>query len=63
MDHERCYIYAPPDMEERPSKRLRTTQSSHQPLLSERLAIYHDIWSEQERRIQVKYLLKFASIY
>ncbi|KAJ4296284.1 Origin recognition complex subunit 3 [Kalmusia sp. IMI 367209] len=52
MEHERCYIYTPPEVEERPSKRQRTSDFNPQAHLDERLAIYRNIWSEQEQHIQ-----------
>jgi len=53
MEHQRCYIYKPPDSEERPLKRQRTGAHDPQPQLAERLATYREIWTQQEQRIQV----------
>ena len=53
MEHQRCYIYQPPEIEERAPKRQRIDNSQFQPQLKERLQIYRDLWAEQEQRIQV----------
>ncbi|CAI6331526.1 unnamed protein product [Periconia digitata] len=54
MEHEKCYIYAPPESnsEERPSKRVRTSKLQSQPQLTERLSTYREVWAQQEERIQ-----------
>ncbi|KAF2634953.1 origin recognition complex subunit [Massarina eburnea CBS 473.64] len=52
MEHERCYIYTPPEAEERPSKRQRTSDFNPQSQLAERLSTYRKIWAQQEQRIQ-----------
>ncbi|KAF3001435.1 hypothetical protein E8E13_007919 [Curvularia kusanoi] len=51
-EHQRCYIYQPSESGERAPKRQCTEQSRFQPQLTERLRIYHDLWAEQEHRIQ-----------
>ncbi|KAF2201461.1 hypothetical protein GQ43DRAFT_37033 [Delitschia confertaspora ATCC 74209] len=51
MEHERCYIYTPPQSEERAAKRRRTDSSNHQAQLSARLDIYRELWAQQEERI------------
>ncbi|KAF2468215.1 uncharacterized protein BDR25DRAFT_58702 [Lindgomyces ingoldianus] len=53
MEHQRCYIYSPPEADERAAKRRRITQLNS-PLVHfpERLQGYRDIWSQQEERIQ-----------
>lgn len=53
MEHQRCYIYQPPEIEERTSKRQRTGKSHFQPKLQERLQTYRELWAQQEQRIQV----------
>ncbi|KAF2682716.1 hypothetical protein K458DRAFT_306676 [Lentithecium fluviatile CBS 122367] len=53
MEHERCYIYTPPESEGRSSKRQRTRKRDPQPQRAERLATYREIWAQQEDRIQV----------
>ncbi|KAF1946311.1 origin recognition complex subunit [Clathrospora elynae] len=52
MEHQRCYIYEPPETEERAPKRQRTGKFNPQAQLSERLQTYRDIWAQQEERIQ-----------
>lgn len=53
MEHERCYVYTPPEAEDRPSKRQRTSKAGSEPQLESRLAVFRDIWAQQEERIQV----------
>ncbi|KAH6638314.1 origin recognition complex subunit [Boeremia exigua] len=52
LEHQRCYIYQPPEDEERAPKRQRIEQSRSQPQLAERLQIYRDLWAAQDQRIQ-----------
>ncbi|KAF1949440.1 hypothetical protein CC80DRAFT_429178 [Byssothecium circinans] len=53
MEHERCYLYTPPEEDdERPSKRQRTGNIDPQPQRTERLLTYRAIWEQQEQRIQ-----------
>ena len=59
MQHERCYVYTPPNAEERPSKRQRTAMPSPHVHLPERLATYRDIWAQQEERIHVSFLIRY----
>jgi origin recognition complex subunit 3 len=53
MEHQKCYIYEPPESEERSSKRQRTGKFDPQAQLPERLATYRELWAQQEERIQV----------
>jgi origin recognition complex subunit 3 len=53
MEHQRCYIYSPPEAEERPSKRQRVSKAGVQAQTPERLQLFRELWSEQEQRIQV----------
>jgi origin recognition complex subunit 3 len=53
MEHERCYVYVPPEADERPSKRQRIEKTYPYALCSERLDTFRKIWTEQEERIQV----------
>ncbi|KAF2707572.1 hypothetical protein K504DRAFT_511410 [Pleomassaria siparia CBS 279.74] len=52
MEHQRCYIYAPPELAERSPKRQRTSEGNPQKLLRERMQTYREIWSHQEEKIQ-----------
>ncbi|KAJ8112263.1 hypothetical protein OPT61_g5322 [Boeremia exigua] len=52
LEHQRCYVYQPPEGEERAPKRQRIENSRFQPQHKERLQIYRDLWAEQEQRIQ-----------
>ncbi|RAR15613.1 origin recognition complex subunit [Stemphylium lycopersici] len=52
MEHQRCYIYEPPQQEERAPKRQRTGKFDPQAQLPERLTTYRDLWAQQEERIQ-----------
>ncbi|KAL5381457.1 hypothetical protein DPSP01_007171 [Paraphaeosphaeria sporulosa] len=52
METKKCYMYAPPEHESRPSKRQRTSESDPHAGLSERLKIYSKTWAEQEKNIQ-----------
>ncbi|KAF1830328.1 origin recognition complex subunit [Decorospora gaudefroyi] len=52
MEHQRCYIYQPPETEERANKRQRTSKFDPQSRLPERLQIYRSVWAQQEERIQ-----------
>ncbi|KAF9699322.1 hypothetical protein EKO04_002422 [Ascochyta lentis] len=52
MEHQRCYVYKPPEVEERATKRRRTEKFQFQPQLQERLQIYRELWAQQEQRIQ-----------
>ncbi|KAH8725323.1 origin recognition complex subunit 3 N-terminus-domain-containing protein [Phaeosphaeriaceae sp. PMI808] len=52
MEHQRCYIYKPPEAEERASKRQRMEKYDPYAHLPERLQTYRAIWSQQEARIQ-----------
>lgn len=54
MEHQRCYIYEPPQQEERAPKRQRTGKFDPQVQLPERLTTYRDLWARQEERIQVR---------
>lgn len=56
MEHQRCYVYEPSGTEERPSKRLRTTESGPYVHLTGRLDTYRELWARQEERIQVNML-------
>ncbi|KAH3997143.1 hypothetical protein HBI56_126620 [Parastagonospora nodorum] len=51
MQHQRCYIYEPPQTEERASKRQRTSKYDPHAQLPVRLQAYRDVWSQQEERI------------
>lgn len=53
MEHQRCYVYQPPETEERPAK--RQCMHAHDPhaQLPDRLAVYREVWAQQEQRIQV----------
>jgi origin recognition complex subunit 3 len=53
MEHQRCYIYQPSELEERAPKRQRTSSSNPQVHLSERLQTYRELWAQQEQQIQV----------
>ncbi|CAN9336317.1 unnamed protein product [Alternaria sp. RS040] len=52
MEHQKCYIYEPPESEERSPKRQRTGKFDPQAQLPERLATYRELWAQQEERIQ-----------
>ncbi|KAJ4990253.1 origin recognition complex subunit [Stagonosporopsis vannaccii] len=52
LEHERCYIYQPPEDEERAPKRQRIERPGFQSQIKERLHIYRNLWAEQEQRIQ-----------
>lgn len=54
MEHQRCYIYEPPQTQDRAPKRQRTSKFNPQAQLPERLATYRRLWTEQEERIQVR---------
>jgi len=56
MEHQRCYIYEPPQTEERASKRQRTSKYDPHAQLPVRLQTYRDVWSQQEERITVSQL-------
>jgi origin recognition complex subunit 3 len=53
MEHQRCYIYEPPETEGRAPKRQRTSKYDPHAQLPERLQAYRHIWSQQEERITV----------
>ena len=53
MEHQRCYIYQPSELEERAPKRQRTSSPNPQIHLSERLQTYRELWAQQEQQIQV----------
>ncbi|KAH7123848.1 origin recognition complex subunit [Dendryphion nanum] len=52
LEHQRCYLYTPPEAQERPSKRQRTDKPAGQGHLADRLQTFRSIWSHQEERIQ-----------
>ncbi|KAL1794760.1 hypothetical protein ACET3X_006576 [Alternaria dauci] len=52
MEHQKCYIYEPPESEERAPKRQRTGKFDPQAQLPERLATYRELWAQQEERIR-----------
>ncbi|KAL6711965.1 Origin recognition complex subunit 3 [Coniothyrium glycines] len=52
MEHQRCYIYEPSEVEERPSKRQRIANLYPYAQQSERLEVYRNLWAQQSRRIQ-----------
>ncbi|KAF2026488.1 hypothetical protein EK21DRAFT_74048 [Setomelanomma holmii] len=54
MEHQRCYIYEPPQIEERAPKRQRTSKYNPHAQLPERLQTCRRLWSQQEERIQAK---------
>ncbi|KAF2118306.1 origin recognition complex subunit [Lophiotrema nucula] len=52
MEHQRSYIYTPPESDERPAKRQKTDKGHPHSLRRERLQTFREIWAEQETRIQ-----------
>ncbi|KAI8939916.1 hypothetical protein NX059_003644 [Plenodomus lindquistii] len=52
MEHQRCYVYEPSQPEERPAKRQRKSTYDPHAQLPERLAVYRELRSQQEQRIQ-----------
>jgi origin recognition complex subunit 3 len=59
MEHQKSYIYEPPETEERAPKRQRTSKFDPQAQLPERLATYRELWAQQEERIQVSRIDKY----
>ncbi|KAH9873527.1 hypothetical protein IAQ61_004151 [Plenodomus lingam] len=51
MEHQRCYVYEPSESDERPAKRQRKSTYDPHAQLSERLKVYHNLWTQQEQRI------------
>ncbi|KAF2281318.1 uncharacterized protein EI97DRAFT_410033 [Westerdykella ornata] len=52
MEHERCYIYTPPETNGRAPKRRRISKGDPKIHLPERLQTFRHIWAEQEERIR-----------
>ncbi|KAF2187801.1 hypothetical protein K469DRAFT_569244 [Zopfia rhizophila CBS 207.26] len=52
MEYERCYIYTPPETDERAPKRRRINKANSQAQLQERIQIYRETWFHQQERIQ-----------
>ena len=56
-EHQKCYVYTPPTLEERAPKRQRTNKINHQAHLPERQQTYRKMWSDQEKKIKVRFKL------
>ena len=58
LEHQRCYIYAPPENDERPAKRQRISKPDVKGSQAKRLETYREVWGQQEQRIQVSLNVK-----
>ena len=61
MEHQRCYIYSPPDEDARAPKRRRVAHTEpRERQRSMRLHVYRHVWARQEAKIQASCELRAA---